>query len=285
MKPVSADITALVNALAVSREQLTLAATQFVLAHLQVMGNDSWYDHDEIRVLVQKITVAVMASQRQTAALTDAFLARTLSVILDKPVRAVGPVRVDNLRRGVLSGEVYGRLADSYRYLRSTGVEESEAASRVSHRATVMVDTDNFLAFRAQVEKSFAPHKEILGYRRVVHPEQSRDGSCGLCIVASDRVYSRGNLLDMHVGCKCTVLPITRVAGVISDPGADLNRDDLNAIYAAAGGNTRIKLKKVRVSYHDHGELGPVIGYRGQRFRSDSDVKKSTNPDTGKKAS
>jgi hypothetical protein len=138
-----------------------------------------------------------------------------------------------------------------------------------------MVLTDSLLALRAQAEKSIRNHPKIVGWRRVIHPERSREGTCGLCLVASDRIYSKQELLAIHDKCECTVAPIVRVGGKTLDPGNDLNQQDLKDIYNLAGGNLAAKLKKVRVAYHVHGELGPVIGYRGQHFRTASDVKKA----------
>jgi hypothetical protein len=67
-------------------------------------------------------------------------------------------------------------------------------------RVAAVADMDMQLADRAQSRRS-SPSRpsavDITGYRRVIHPEVSKGGSCGLCIAASDRVYShRGAAAD-----------------------------------------------------------------------------------------
>lgn len=76
---------------------------------------------------------------------------------------------------------------------------------------------------------------KVLEYRRVLHPELSRSGSCGLCIAAADRWYSTAALLPLHANCKCGVAP----AGSDYDPGFQLNSDDLKKLYEQAGGTRR----------------------------------------------
>ena len=55
-----------------------------------------------------------------------------------------------------------------------------------------------------------------------------------------------------------------------SDPGSTLSNDDLPALYEVAGGTSAAKLKRVTVE--QHGELGPVLTVKGQRFRGPADV-------------
>lgn len=87
--------------------------------------------------------------------------------------------------------------------------------------------------------------RQVIGYRRVVHPELSKGGSCGLCLVASTRMYSRPDLKPVHDRCHCEVLPVTRE----HDPGDSLNRIDLGDLYDAAGDRNRAApLKRVRVN-------------------------------------
>jgi len=92
-------------------------------------------------------------------------------------------------------------------------------------------------------------------FRRIIHPEKSRSGqTCGLCVVASTRIYSRGDLRPVHDGCHCEVVPI--VDG--QDPGGAINLDDLGDVYADAGDTTDgWDLKRVRYTVDDNGKLQP----------------------------
>lgn len=110
-------------------------------------------------------------------------------------------------------------------------------------------------------------------YRRVIHPELSRSGTCGLCVVASDRLYSIASLLPLHSNCHCGVIPVTES----SDPGSGLTQSDLNRVYKAAWNALSDKRRKeleaqgftyttygrdlmnVRVNYTVNGEIGPVM--------------------------
>lgn len=113
--------------------------------------------------------------------------------------------------------------------------------------------------------------RKVLGWRRVIRPELSKTGTCGLCFVASFRMYSRKNLNAIHARCNCVVLPATAVF----DPGRGMNEADLKRVYRAAGGSTRAgDLLNTRVSIREHGELGQVLTYNPKRGWVDSPRKR-----------
>jgi hypothetical protein len=98
-------------------------------------------------------------------------------------------------------------------------------------------------------------------YRRIIHPELSQTGVCGLCVVASTRIYHIKNPLPIHQNCKCTVSPI--IDG--KDPGLDVSQVDLSRIYKEAGSTYGADLKKLRVTIAEHGELGPILTRSGMK--------------------
>lgn len=114
---------------------------------------------------------------------------------------------------------------------------------------------------------------KVLSYRRVLHPELSKSGSCGLCIAAADRWYSTASLMPLHAHCKCGVAP----AGADYDPGFQLNADDLRKLYDAAGGTKASELANVRIKTITHGELGPIL--------SAAEARDKPNPVPGKGSS
>lgn len=167
--------------------------------------------------------------------------------------------------------DVYGRLADTYRWDQiSRGASHEDALQKVLVRAEAAVDTDIALAVREQ-EITTARKLGVTLYRRVLHPELAESGlSCGLCIVAADRVYSVEKFKrELHDHCHCEMIPIERG----KDPALQLNSDDLESLYRAAGkavgrdretggggkGNQLGALKRVRVGITEHGELGPIL--------------------------
>ncbi|NMM98148.1 hypothetical protein [Bifidobacterium olomucense] len=134
-------------------------------------------------------------------------------------------------------------------------------------RLELTADTD---AHAAQTSATIDRYRgsKVLEYRRVIHPELSKTGSCGLCIVAADRWYSTSNLLPLHDRCKCGVAP----AGADYDPGFELNNRDLQDIYDAAGGRKAKDLVNVRVQTVTHGELGPILQKADVKPRDDSEI-------------
>lgn len=251
---------------AAAREQLARAAA--ASAQQQVRHFTDWYSTAAITALTLRIALLVEAAQRQTAAVTDSYLARVLTLLLGRPVQPAGPVDVTGLRQGITHPGVYGRLADQYRFEISQGQTPETVLEHVTNRAATMARTDIDLAFRAQTHDVLIREPSITGYRRVIHPELSRGGSCGLCVAASDRIYFKDELLPMHDNCHCTVLPI--LGG--QDPGSRLNAADLKAIYAAAGATAAAALKRTRYVVQDHGELGPVLRPVEDAFRDAADV-------------
>lgn len=183
------------------------------------------------------------------------------------------------------TSRVMVRVAGEYRYSRSQGRTHAEALTAAENRIRVIVD-GNLQVARTLVEESALENlrrafvegtvdldQEPIGYRRVIHPELSIGGACGLCVVAADRKYKIGELKAIHSLCKCTVLPIFED----SDPGQELNGEDLDALYKAAGGNTRDRLKRTRYKLIDHSELGPLLvpqkkGEAVPYFRGPDDV-------------
>lgn len=173
-------------------------------------------------------------------------------------------------RNGVTPLEVWQRPMEQYRFSLSQGLSPAKALESALTRAGLMAKTDLSLARRDEIRKIFMATPEVIGYRRIIHPELSQDGtSCGLCVVAADRVYRKSQLLPIHNGCNCDVMPITKD----QDPGRELNDDDLQRIYDAAGDTGRTELQRVRISFSQHGEMGPIISRNGDKGKQ-SKVKK-----------
>lgn len=165
-------------------------------------------------------------------------------------------------RNGVTPLDVWQRPMEEYRWSLSTGLSPAKALENALIRTGIMAKTDLSLARRDEIRKIFMATPKVIGYRRIIHPELSQDGtSCGLCIVAADRVYRKRELLPIHNGCNCAVLPITKD----QDPGRELNDTDLANLYDAAGDTGRTSLQRVRVSFTEHGEMGPIISRNGDK--------------------
>lgn len=311
-----AQLVALITAQAAAREQLTRTAVNGTWTRLRTFRG--WWRPAEVVLLVAEILRLVQPSQRRMARLTDAYLARSTSLVLGRRVGPVGLVDTTRLRRALsplteqvlaeaitsatgadppLSapqadratgdtarastaplepGVPYERLVSYYRYQISQGRPDTVALQKVLQRASSVVDTDISLAHRAQAHRFMTTRDVRGGYRRVLRPELGTGGPpCGICVIAADRVYSYQDLQPIHPGCRCGVVAV----GDSADPGFSINAQDLNAIYAAAGGNTREALRQIRVQITEHGELGPILINADQHFRGPRDVARATRRD------
>lgn len=231
---------------------------------------DGWYSSQLVDEITQAVAAKVSIGQLGTARMTDAYLSKVTSYVTGKYVAGASvPQAMGRTLRMAVGGheEVYGRVVAEYRRQVSLGMTDREALSIALNRAAAMVSTDMGLAFQHQT-KRFTEVRNITRFRRVVRPELSKGGSCGLCVAASDKVYRRGDLMPIHARCKCTVISVTAKA----DPGSQLNDDTLSQLYTQGGSTAGADLKRVRVTVEEHGELGPQLRVAGQHFRGPAEA-------------
>jgi hypothetical protein len=272
----AATAATMVAAQAATRARLTAQAVAMATAAAQSFTG--WYDSGQITAWAAGLAQRVETLQRAQAQTTDAYLARVLSQMLGTVIRPVGRVAVNNLREGVTHAGAYARAADAYRWQQAqldrfagqliTAAADELLSTRPPNlvspldaavqRATSVANLDVQMADRAQaaaVLEDHADRHDIRGYRRVIHPELSKGGTCGLCVAASDRIYHVSELRAVHGRCECTTLPIVGE----QDPGHALNDLDLRRLYKHAGGTDAAGLKRTRYKILEHGELGPVL--------------------------
>lgn len=228
-------------------------------------------DHRDPAQLARFATRAarvIQGAETTTGRLTEAFLRRVLARMgVDVPRgRLVAPP--ESMRYGVPLEDVVLRPSATVRFLASEGAPDAAAREAGRARLEAQAQTNIALAARSASRDVVTRLDAVTGYRRVIRPELSESGSCGLCIAASDRVYSKKDLLPIHDKCKCITLPITR----LNDPGLRINDEDLRRLYAAGGGTNRKALSHVRYKIEQHGELGPVLVPQGRSFRTASDA-------------
>ncbi len=216
------------------------------------------------RAMTEEVADEILAGVRQAVRIE-------LGALADEPSREVQPSPPWGLEDGRVAqdpADPYGRVADGYRWgVTMGGDSPDKAQQKAAVRIAAIAETDVTLAVRAQYQRTMSA-QDATGWRRILHPELSETGPCGLCVVAADRVYRTEDLLPIHNRCVCEVLPV--YAG--ADPGLTLNGDDLAAVYAAAGGNTREKLRRISVVLTEHGELGPILVDGNQHYRSPEEV-------------
>lgn len=220
-----------------------------------------WYDEDLVIAHAARSATTVESAQAQARRRQEAYLrfvSREMKITPPtmEAIRLEYPGSIDIYPRDASILDVWKRPAEQYRYAISEGLDEVEALGRAIDRIQHNAHMDLSLARREASRAVFEATPQITGYRRIIHPERSESGfSCGLCVVASTRIYSTDELLPIHNDCNCDVLPIIGT----QDPGNTLNLEDLQTIYDAAGSNNAGDLLNTKVSFTEHGELGPII--------------------------
>jgi hypothetical protein len=169
--------------------------------------------------------------------------------------------------------DVWQRPVGQWIWQRRQGETLDRQREAMQGRVADIAGADVLTAARDEASNVYGSRQEVLGYRRVIHPELSRSGTCGLCIVAAQRVYHSSDLLPLHgATCNCDTLAITKSY----DPGLHLNDADLKQLYAEAGSTAAAALQNTRYTVHEHGELGPVLYKEGDHFRT---AKEAGRPD------
>jgi hypothetical protein len=241
---------------------------QLVQMLLKLWGSfDDWYDDDKVTAVAARSATIVESALRNARVRERAYLRQVykqadIEFPQENDFRAIieGGVEIEYPRLGVDALEVWERPAREMRYRMSESggsLRQSQAMAKVFERIKAMAETDLALARRAEDKFIFEQSKDVLGYHRVIHPELSETGqSCGLCVVASQRLYHKSELMPIHDECNCTVMPAIKGQEPM---GPVLNEEDLERLYDAAGGNAAEDLLKTKVSFTEHGELGPII--------------------------
>lgn len=228
----------------------------------EVAGFDGWYNGRLEQELAESL-----GDVANNAAMVSALQAETYGSMVIEEMTGASPLSAtENLsgtaRIGVTASVAYGRVAKRYGYIRSLGYSPDAAKASAIDRVRRMMDLEVGLASRMQMQRLFSQNTQtITGYRRVIRPELSKTGVCGLCIAASDRIYSTGEMMPIHPGCYCETLPIVGN----DDPGFSLNTADITRLYRTAdqnrevGAPTRSQLSSVRMVEYTHGEYGPML--------------------------
>ena len=266
-------------------EQATLIA-YLVRLLLGVWGQFGWWGRpDMVNAAAAASAVHVDVATRRARQLSRAFVLRQLQLLEVQPP-TLDPIEDVYPRSGAEIVEVYKRPARQTEHLIRQRIkrEPDTAGWRVTdeewkqfeERLTTIVSDDIAATARDEAQKVMRATPGVIGYRRILHPEFSQTGPCGLCIVAADRFYSKAELMPLHGNCKCTISPVTKA----QDFGLRLNADDLARIYAAAGSTYAEDLKRITVQVRQNGELGPILTRKGEHFRDVGDVNRDSKRKT-----
>lgn len=275
------DLARLVEAYAARSNQIT---EQTIAAVLAAYAGKNFYDPGVVRQIAEQAAEVSNNANIVAAALVAQYLAiasgESTGTSIPLPNLTLPPIR-----NGVPLEEVFERPVKLFRRKVSDGMAPAEAFDQAMRLAQGLTTGNIALAKRdmSQVVMRYIEKAAgITGYRRVVHPELSETGSCGLCIAASDQIYSVGTLMPLHARCKCEPMPIF---GDV-DPGNSLNNLSLSVLYEDASRTTKRKsktggaptgtsgelLKRTRYEVNEHGEWGPVLTHQGHKFTGPNEI-------------
>lgn len=268
-----AQLTAQVGALVVAQAQARVTLADKVAAFLQqlwaTMGVQDFYDNAKVGNFTAQAAQLVQQGRVATSEVTDAYLGEVFGLINVKA--PTGALTVTDQPRGIPMEDEFLRGVKDFRRFRAAGLDELVALQRGLDRDVNIATYDLTLAMRDTAHQRLT-RANVRGYRRVVRPELSRTGVCGLCIAASHRIYRAGDLLPLHARCKCEVVPV----GSEQDVGRVINDADLSMVYEAAGSTGAKALKRTKFAVHENGQLGPVLTAKGDAFRGPSDVQQAS---------
>lgn len=238
-------------------------------------GLDGYRDADADRFAPLAASY-VLAGQRQTANLVAAYMAQQRSLTLgvpNRPVRiALQRVTGAAVRNGADPVQVYRRpFAELWRLL-GNQVPFTPALQQAEQRLVKTVESDLELAKTHSSQVVVEQDRDAVGYRRVLVGEEN----CGMCVIASTRIYDKHELMPIHPGCDCGVDAVYDAEKFDGDAKLQLASTHAavaNTFGQSAADGRRIDYRKLILT-EQHGELGPVLVVAKHHFRSETDLRR-----------
>jgi hypothetical protein len=252
-------------------------------------GLGSWRDEDVTRFtgLTRPVIEGV---KLQAANLTNAYYQQIAQVSGERftpsPPTAA-ELSTSALRNGPDFDEVYTRPFVTTRTGLASGQSLQAAVVAGGARALQIAMTDINLATSHAGRKTRSRNNNIVGYRRVLTGREN----CALCTIASTQRYRVNDLKPIHPACDCGEEPIYGDfdPGQVIDPElleqtqaliqseigfVDYGARDagLGKVITAADGSTRMADYTDLIISRNHGEYGPTLVFRDQRFTGPADI-------------
>lgn len=264
-------------AFAVTYVAATTALRSRLLGIVAALYGQGDYRDADAAAFVTAVLPVALAAQRTMAALTDAYLTHLIAAGAggsSAPVGVAPELVTGKALRGADPAAVYRRPYVQVWTSLSQGKPFDQAVAAGARRAESIAATDLQLAKTHTARLVMGRDDRVVGYRRVLNGPLS----CALCVIASTQRYHKSDLLPIHPSCDCGISVITSQW----DPGRVLDdvtvnnlhktvERDLGAKYVDRGGRGLVHYRDIVVT-HNHSELGSVLGVRGQRFTSPSDL-------------
>lgn len=204
------------------------------------------YDEQSVEPFISAATPIVLAGQRQSVALTEAYLAR----MLRRPALGVSPDALTGAQvRGVAPEQVYRRPFISVWTALSKGVAWEEAVNSGRARVGATAEADVAMSSRATFQSVQEADDGIYGYQRIAD-----GGACAFCQAVNGAYVKSADASPLHNRCGCSLEPLTR-----PHPRATF----------LPGGET---VKHDDYAIHQHGELGSYLASPEYAFTSEHDI-------------
>ena len=269
----------------VNRPELTDAYHKLTGMHLdgaglvaknQFLKLGSWRDED-----IQRYAAAMIPemdnAKRIMANYTSSYYSKMAGLDGRKLKKLSVPATnlvTENLRNGTTAEMVWQRPFKEMWTSLKKGEDFTDALNAGAARANSIARTEMQLAKREAGLYVRNGNSNIVGYLRTLSGAEN----CGLCYVASTQRYTRGELMPIHPGCDCGETPIFGN----TDVGQVIDNETLNATHEAVAerfgkfdaGGREIDYRKITI--HNHGELGPYLGVKGQKFTKVTKAKLNT---------
>jgi hypothetical protein len=229
-------------------------------------GFTGWYAADRVAQQAAESAQVSAQAEQTVADLMAQYVAEMVAALRGTGTVQIPQVGTPEVRNGIDPVKVFSRPAKAYRIEYAQSKDPNTALQAAMDRVQGLIEANVMLAVR-QAQDDAMQQLEVTHYRRVLHPELSRTGSCGLCIAASLKVYTVSDLMPLHNNCKCLTMPI--IGGL--DPAEQINEADRQAAYAASPSG-KSALSNVRFQVNEHGELGPVLTVKGDHFTGPNDL-------------
>ena len=232
-------------------------------------GLGDWRDSDLER-FVAAVVPKVEAGKLTVATATDAALAAMIDAA------PAGITDLAGIRHGVSAETVYGRPFVAMRSELSRGEDFAAALDAGRRRLQAAVVMDLELAHTHQARATMSepmpgrrgrrrPRGRSNAFRRVPNGSET----CLLCLVAATQRYWVGELLPIHPGCDCGVEPL----GPGEHPDQVLDEALLESLHTQAdalgGADRSAEGYRDLIVTQQHGEHGPSLRWRGQKFTTD----------------
>ena len=215
----------------------------------QAWTNLGSYNRSDISTYLDRILPMVQAGQARAVALTSAYLSRTLN----QPVVGLSVADLSGaaVRNGTDPETVYTRAFVGVWSDLKNGNGWDDAVTTGADRVQSSAEMDVALSSRAATLAFGARDgSQIVGWRRVAEAS-----CCDYCQAIDGAHTGPTEPQPLHNRCGCTAEPITKTSGLHSaEP------------FLLAG----VIIGDVVI--HQHGELGPVIGQKGDNFTSEADL-------------